>query len=144
MKPIDRVEKLIKFKGISISAFEQETGMSNNSIQTAIKRQSNLKDSTINSILDTYKDISPIWLLRGEGEMLREPAEVNIERSVLQNIQHENDYTRSLIELLFNSILFKEKITELVKNEIPTGETDRDLNLIKDLEQLMNNKSVTD
>jgi hypothetical protein len=71
MKPIERVEIIIKNEGLSISAFEKATGMSNNSIQTAIKRKSNLKDDTLNSILIKFKHINPSWLLTGEGVMLR-------------------------------------------------------------------------
>ncbi len=72
MKPIERVKKVIEFKGLSISGFEKATGMSNNSIQTAIKRNSNLKDDTLNSILICFPDISAEWLLTGNGSMLKE------------------------------------------------------------------------
>lgn len=70
MKPVERVGIIIKFKGVSISAFEKATGMSNNSIQTAIKRVSNLKDDTLNSILNCFPDISAEWLLTGKGSMI--------------------------------------------------------------------------
>ncbi len=74
MKPIRRVKKIISYLGISISAFEKSVGLSNNSIQTAIKRNSNLKDETLNSILSKYTEVSPEWLLTGEGEMLKKGA----------------------------------------------------------------------
>lgn len=76
MKPVERVEIIIKFKGVSISAFEKATGMSNNSIQTAIKRVSNLKDDTLNSILNCFPDISAEWLLTGKGSMLKDDFKV--------------------------------------------------------------------
>lgn len=69
MKPIERVKELINYLDISISAFEKATGMSNNSIQTAIKRVSNLKDDTLNSILNKYPEVSAEWLLTGKGSM---------------------------------------------------------------------------
>ncbi len=69
MKPVERVKDIIKYKRISVSAFEKITGMSNNSIQIALKRNSNLKDETLNNILKTYPDINPTWLLTGKGEM---------------------------------------------------------------------------
>lgn len=70
MKPVDRVLQIIKYKNLSISGFEKATGLSNNSIQTAIKRKSNLKDETLNIILNTFTDISAEWLLTGKGNML--------------------------------------------------------------------------
>ncbi|NMH29611.1 helix-turn-helix transcriptional regulator [Flavobacterium silvaticum] len=70
-KPIQRVRNIISHLGISVSAFEKATGMSNNSIQTALKRNSNLKDDTLNSILKAYPDISAEWLLTGNGSMLK-------------------------------------------------------------------------
>ncbi len=71
MKPIERVKILIRHHGLSISAFEKKVGLSNNSIQTAIKRNSNLKDETLNSILKTFPETNPTWLLTGEGSMLQ-------------------------------------------------------------------------
>jgi repressor LexA len=71
MKPIQRVKMLIEDEGISISAFERKVGLSNNSIQTAIKRKANLKDDTIAKILKAYPEISPEWILLGNGTMKR-------------------------------------------------------------------------
>lgn len=72
MKTIDRIKAIIIYYDLSISAFEKKAKLSNNSIQTAIKRNSNVKDSTISSILDTFPQINPAWVLTGEGEMLKE------------------------------------------------------------------------
>lgn len=71
-KPIDRVKIIIDDNRLSISAFEKEIGHSNNSIQTALKRRSNLKDETLNSILNAFPDYSGLWLLTGKGEKLVE------------------------------------------------------------------------
>lgn len=98
MKPIERVKNIIEYKKISISAFEKKTGMSNNSIQTAIKRTSNLKDDTLNSILNTFKDISAEWLLTGEGEMLKSVVEVrNVANEPVEN------YGLDFKEMYFNA-----------------------------------------
>ena len=71
MKPINRVQILINHYHLSISGFEKKVGLSNNSIQTAIKRNSNLKDDTLNTILDCFTDVNAEWLLTGRGEMLK-------------------------------------------------------------------------
>jgi len=70
-KPIERIRKIIKDKNLSVSAFEKKIGMSNNSIQVALKRNANLKDDTLNHVLAAFPDISAEWLLTGKGEMIR-------------------------------------------------------------------------
>jgi len=71
MKPIERVELIIKQEGLPVSVFEKKIGMSNNSIQMAIKRKAKLKDETLNSILKSFPRINPEWLLTGDGPMFR-------------------------------------------------------------------------
>lgn len=70
IKPIERVHMIINEERLSISAFEKACGLSNNSIQTAIKRQANLKDETLNTILNTFPRYNPTWVLMGKGEKL--------------------------------------------------------------------------
>ena len=74
MSAIKRVKKFIDFKGLAVSVFEKNISMSNNSIQTAIKRNSGMKDDVLNKILNFYEEINPLWLLTGEGEMLKEES----------------------------------------------------------------------
>lgn len=74
-KPINRVKDIIEYYKLNISNFEKEVGLSNNSIQTAIKRESNLKDETLNTILNRFDDISAEWLLTGNGEMLKSDSD---------------------------------------------------------------------
>lgn len=71
MKPINRVKEIIEKYSLNVSSFEKEVKLSNNSIQTALKRESNLKDETLNSILKRFPEISAEWLLTGNGEMIK-------------------------------------------------------------------------
>ncbi|HLN94231.1 MAG TPA: helix-turn-helix transcriptional regulator [Flavobacterium sp.] len=70
-KPIARIRQIIKDKNLSVSAFEKKIGMSNNSIQVALKRNANVKDETLNHILAAFPEISAEWLLTGKGNMIR-------------------------------------------------------------------------
>ena len=70
MKPIERLDIFIKYCKLSISGFEKKVGLSNNSLQTAIKRRSNLKDETLNTILNNFPQLNAQWLLTGDGKML--------------------------------------------------------------------------
>lgn len=71
MKPIQRVEILVKRYNMSVREFEREVDVSNNSIGAATRRKTSLKDDTLIKILNRFEEISPAWLLMGEGEMLR-------------------------------------------------------------------------
>lgn len=77
-KPIERVQEIITNERLAISAFEKACGLSNNSIQTAIKRKSNLKDETLNSILSAFPKYNPTWILTGKGEKLVDNVLINI------------------------------------------------------------------
>jgi len=68
----ERVKNIIKHYDLSVRAFEKSINASNNSINTTIKRGSDIKSNTINKILQRYPGINPTWLLTGKGDMLRE------------------------------------------------------------------------
>ena len=95
MKPVERVKKLIEhYHDGVVSRFEKRIGLSNNSIQTAIKKNANLKDVTLNAILDNYPDVNPLWLLRGQEEMLLSlsyPRILNSDRSEYQTEPKSKD-----------------------------------------------------
>ncbi len=71
MKAINRVKKYIDFKGFNNSSFEKKNELSNGYIGTQIKRNADLGEGVLKKILDNCLDISPEWLLTGEGEMLK-------------------------------------------------------------------------
>ncbi len=75
-KPIERVRRIIANQGLSVASFEKMIGMSNNSIQAALKRKTSLKDETLNNILSAFPDISAEWLLTGNGDMKKSPDQV--------------------------------------------------------------------
>lgn len=67
---IERIKQYIDHKGISVSAFERSIGMSNASFGKSLKNGGAIGSDKLENILNTYPDISPTWLLTGEGEMI--------------------------------------------------------------------------
>ncbi|MFY7666142.1 hypothetical protein [Flavobacterium sp.] len=111
-KPIQRIKKIIEAYRLSVSAFEKRCNMSNNSIQVAIKRNANVKDETLINILEAFPDISPSWLLTGNGAMYKSDTSVVAEDPITFHgvdpqyvIQIQKDYIDKL----------KEEIRELKK-----------------------------
>ena len=66
----DKILAFIKEKGLSREEFYRETGLSASNFKGAAMK-SELGGDKIVKILTTYKDLSPEWLLTGEGSMLR-------------------------------------------------------------------------
>lgn len=94
---LERLKQYIDFKGISVAAFERSIGMANASFGKSLKKQGAIGTDKLENILNIYPDISPAWLLKGEGNMIltgevsqptREPAP-----TYLLNMVNEKDLT---------------------------------------------------
>lgn len=120
-KTTERIERVIKEKGLSIRAFEQSIGASNGSVATAIKKGTDISTHTLAKIIDTYPEISADWLLCGEGFMFKKStyAEGLADRlsSIIIDLQHDkldniaNRFGLSAIELgnFTNNQVYPEK-----------------------------------
>ena len=67
----DRIALFAKEKGLSIRAIEQQIGCSNGVLARCVSKGTDISSSWVSKIIETYKDLSPNWLLIGEGAMLR-------------------------------------------------------------------------
>ncbi|MEQ8581245.1 MAG: S24 family peptidase [Marinoscillum sp.] len=67
---IDRIAKYLDEKGISVRSFEMAIGASNGAIGRAIKDNKDIQSKWISIIIEKYSDLNPVWLLKGEGEMI--------------------------------------------------------------------------
>ena len=68
---VERIKEYMDYKGISIAAFERSIGMSNASFGKSLKNKGAIGTDKLENILIKYPDISPHWLLTGEGNMLK-------------------------------------------------------------------------
>ncbi len=68
---VDRIFKILEFKGLNKNRFYKETGFSNGFLD----KVKDIGSSKIEHILEIYPDINPEWLLTGKGEMLRSSSE---------------------------------------------------------------------
>lgn len=76
MKAIDRLYEYFKVKAIKPTALEKAIGLSNGYLGTQKKRNADMGESVILKIIDNCRDVSLVWLLTGEGEMLMSSAQV--------------------------------------------------------------------
>jgi len=73
----DRIEVFISYKGIKRAVFEKTCGFSNGYTRNLKENPSATK---IEDILTAYPELNRVWLLSGEGEMLKSET-INIKTS---------------------------------------------------------------
>ena len=125
---LERLKQYIDFKGISVAAFERSIGMANASFGKSLKKQGAIGTDKLENILNIYPDISPLWLLKGEGNMISanesaQPAQESTPTYLLNMINEKDTLIRQQAEELGE---LRERIRQL---EQRLGKTDGDVNI---------------
>ena len=68
---ISRFDKFMKVKGLNDNQVTVQCGLSQGLLSQARRGKSDLGNGSIDKILSVYQDLSRVWLLTGEGEMLK-------------------------------------------------------------------------
>lgn len=69
-KILDRIKEYLDYKGIPVATFEKSLGMSNSSFGKQLKKGAAIGTDKLENILKTYPDLSPVWVLTGQGPMI--------------------------------------------------------------------------
>ena len=72
MRKIDRLSKYMDFKGLNDNVVTKECSLSQGLLSQARTGKCDLGNKAIDKILSIYQDLSKVWLLTGEGEMLKQ------------------------------------------------------------------------
>lgn len=72
----ERIIELIEFKGIKKGDFYEKIGMTSASFRGKAK-ETPINSNAIENILSELPDINPIWLLTGNGSMLKENKDID-------------------------------------------------------------------
>lgn len=76
MRRIDRFDKYMKYSGLNDNKVTVQLGLTVGVIGKSRKEGRDLSDKVIEEILNYYTDINRIWLLTGDGEMLKSDSPV--------------------------------------------------------------------
>jgi hypothetical protein len=122
MKPIERIAIFIHFKKISPHAFEQKIELSNGYFSKQLKHLGSVGSDILIKIYHAYPELDILWILTGEGQMLKESVKQiqEIDEIILEDFTNkytsENKKLKKLendFDKLQTSLSDKEKIIGL-------------------------------
>lgn len=109
MKIINRIYQYLEYKRIAPTRAEKEIGLSNGYLGVQMKKQGDIGEGQLCKFIEYYRDINPLWLLTGEGEMLKSEITSN------SNIVNEPSVEYTRLKMSENWV--KEKI-DILMNDI--------------------------
>ena len=133
---IQRVKELMKAKGENAASFAKEIGVPQTTFNRYIAQDKTPTIECVISILATFPDISPDWLLLGTGPMYREGKSPDITVTSNNNVQKgrnninassnveinehpKNDSKDMIIQKLFEQ---NQKLLDLVEKNQSTNQ----------------------
>ncbi|MEJ1221989.1 hypothetical protein [Sediminicola sp. 1XM1-17] len=75
IKTIDRLTQFIKYAGLSARQFDLSIGAGNGYTLRMKKNHASIGSDVIETIIRTYPQLNLVWLMTGEGEMIKKGAE---------------------------------------------------------------------
>ncbi|MGL4363608.1 MAG: hypothetical protein ACRCSB_00195 [Bacteroidales bacterium] len=120
-----RVGEFIEVKGISYYAFENLLGVSRGTISKSVKENKSIGSAILEKILAIFPELSPVWLLTGNGEMLQNadiPSSINVGHSINgtgNTVSGDISFGECVRELeaARKEISYLKEINELLKNK---------------------------
>ena len=103
----------MKIKGLNDNKVTLECGLSQGLLGQARTGKSDLGAKTIDKILNKYQDLNQVWLLTGEGEMLKSSVSIENGDGSTQIIGDGNHVgAHSTIDIALQEITAQRKLVE--------------------------------
>ena len=120
MKTVDRINQFIEAKGISLNAFDKSIGRPAGYIGKQIRSNASIGSDIVETILRKYEELSPQWLISGEGQMLRtmETTDISMEPGAAK-------YTKDLFEVTLLKYLERPEVMNKIKNIVRDEEGEK-------------------
>ena len=75
-----RVAEVLRFKKINVNRASKILSIPQRTLNRQVNEDGNISMDLLYAILDTFAEISPLWLLLGEGEMIASQAEPSYDK----------------------------------------------------------------
>jgi hypothetical protein len=111
MKPIERIAIYIHFKKISPHAFEKKIELSNGYFSKQLRHLGSVGSDILIRIYQAYPDLDILWVLTGEGQMLKE------------EIQHSQQIDNCILEDFTNKYTNENKKLKKLENDFDQLQT---------------------
>ena len=119
MRKIDRFVEYMKIKGLNDNKVTLECGLSQGLLGQAKTGKSDLGAKTIDKILNKYQDLNKVWLLTGEGEMLKSGVSIENGDGSTQVIGDGNNVnTPSALDKALDEIAAQRRLVEKSQEQI--------------------------
>ena len=113
----ERVLLIAERKGISKTEFFKDVGLSYANFKGGQKNTALSSDAMI-AILTRHPDISPVWLLMGEGKMMRSAETVSPEPQIAVTSSEGSSVSKQLVAALEQTIKAQEKTISALEGQV--------------------------
>ena len=110
---VQRLKEYIEFKGLAVSVAEKTAGVSNGGLSKPFKANTAIKTDTLEKFLNKYNEINPVWLLTGNGSMLKKESNSVITNGVITDQSNYKDLAEARLQIIE---MKDEKILRLEKD----------------------------
>ena len=76
MKAIERISVYLEFKMITPHKFEHTLKISNGYFHKQFRNKGSVGSDILIKVSENYEDLNMLWILTGEGSMLKYPAKI--------------------------------------------------------------------
>lgn len=128
MRKIERFDKYMKYKGLNDNKVTVQLGLTVGVLGKSRKEGRDLSNKVIELILNFYTDLNRVWLMTGEGEMIKSVADFKSTPPTLPQSSTPFQFVQipadvwGLIQKLTDSIAARDKqideLKEMLKEQV--------------------------
>lgn len=113
---LDVFIEVAKYENVTITFLEKKIGASKGVLSRAINKNTDIQSKWIMSFVENYPRYNPVWILTGDGPMLRESNEQLATSDVLEYAERINELKETIKDKKDIILMLKQKLNS-IENE---------------------------